>query len=222
MSLAWSHPTAPVRCEVCCPPQGCNYQQYFGEAMQAHVTPTNQMYETNQEASEQQLLTAAAAMTAFAEAPTSAAAETKATSLIVGEGETAFLNTIATGQNEYTQGAAFGNVVPQEWMTNSIGLATLAQKEALWDVIANGGGVKQVLLDYAESMVIEAHRIGGTYYKPKRQILPAPAYFSTLEWVGGAIGVFGLVTGDPALALLGALIAFGGTTGNWAVALGGC
>jgi hypothetical protein len=209
---ALATPKKGWRCEVCCPPTGCGSQgwdQYYKLSMYSHVVPANYMYTSSKEATKTQLLSAAQSIVNWANARKADGSMALATNKILALGETAFLNMQVNASNEYNNAAPFGNLIPVTTMNGQMNGLTQADKEAAWNVIATGGGLYQLVIDYANALTAYANAIGG-----KRGPLLPTSYFTTLIFVGAAIGFIGLTGGGGALVLLGAMVALGGTTGN--------
>jgi hypothetical protein len=230
MSLAWGRTKPPVRCEVCCPPTGCiGFNQYFQSSMYAHVTPTNQMY-TAKTVTEAQLLGAVNAYTTWANYNKNGFTA-EATAKIVAMGEAAFVAALVNTSNEYADATYFGNVVPASVMTTQLEGITTADAEAIWSVLDGGGGIYQLQLDYAAYLTQQAYRIGGKFESLEQVanemgirlpfVLQPTAFFTTCIFVGAVLGLIAITGGGAGIGMIGAMVAFGGTAGNFAVGISG-
>jgi hypothetical protein len=230
MSLCWGRTKAPQRCEICCPPSGCGgFNYYFQTSMYAHVTPTNQMY-TQKKVTESQLLAAVNSFTAWANY-NKAGYTAAATAKIVAMGETAFVNALVNTSNEYADATYFGNVVPASVMTTQLKGITIADAEAIWSVLDGGGGVYQLQLYYEAYLTQQAERIGGKFKSVEQvaarmgfripYVLQPTAFFTTCIFVGAVLGLIAITGGGAGIGMIGAMVAFGGTAGNFAVGISG-
>lgn len=195
----------PQRCEVCCPPSGCDYGQYFTPTMTTHVAVANTAY-SGQKPTKASLLVAAANIDAYAEQiQTNGTAAPAQAALIASIDNGTFFNTALDAGPSYQEEAAYNNTIAQAGLQEILNTVVQRNNRQWAADYIEQNGIVETLEMVSTILTLYANEYGEHY---PVNISPgfAHAIFDTMAFAGAIL----VATDDP----IGWVLMAGGYAGN--------